>query len=319
MAAMNTAAPSIDLGHLRSWIGRVQTDHDVAALRHAHLMAATIARPGPALQAGEPLPPLWHWLYFLDGLPPADLGRDGHPARGGFLPPVPLPNRMWAGGRVEFEAPIPLGAAIEKRSQVLAIEHKRGRSGELVFVTVQHEVLVAGRRCVREEHDIVYKQAVPVGSAVAPVPAVGGMAAGISAGTAADLLAAAPARAPAAAEAPPPGQHHVRLTPDSTLLFRYSALTFNGHRIHYDLDYCRQVEGYANLVIHGPLVATLLAGLAEQAGGRPLRRFSYRGLRPALLGTTLDLHADVAANQVRVWSILPGGAVSMQAEAELAA
>jgi len=280
----------IDLPHLQSWVGREQTDRDIAAVRHARLMAATVAQPGPVLTEGDTLPPLWHWLYFLEGRPPAELGADGHPARGGFLPPVPLPNRMWAGGRIEFDAPVPLGATMDRRSHVLGVEHKAGRSGDLVFVTVQHEIVVDGRRCLREEHDIVYK---------------GPSAPGAS--------------APSAADAPRPGTHQRMLTPDSTLLFRYSALTFNGHRIHYDQDYCRQVEGYDNLVIHGPLVATLLAGFAQELGGRPLARFDYRALRPAILGVTLTLHAEVDADAVRVWSALPGGVPGMQATAMLAA
>ncbi|MEY8876779.1 MAG: MaoC family dehydratase N-terminal domain-containing protein, partial [Leptothrix sp. (in: b-proteobacteria)] len=280
--------------HLRRWIGPVHTDHDQATLRHARLMAATIARPGAALQAGDALPPLWHWLYFLEGEPPAELGPDGHPARGGFLPPVPLPNRMWAGGRVEFEAAVPLGAEMEKRSQVLRIEHKQGRSGELIFVTVQHEVFVAGRRCLREEHDIVYKRPTP---------------------------AAAPAAATTATPLPAPGAHQRVITPDATLLFRYSALTFNGHRIHYDQRYCREVEGYDDLVIHGPLNATLLAGLAaEVAGGlsgRPLRRFDYRNLNPVTLGATLTLHAqpDAQAGQAQLWLHDQHGRVALQASA----
>lgn len=279
----------IDLPYLRTWVGREQADRDVADVRHAHLMAATVARAGPPLQAGDPLPPLWHWLYFLEGRPPADLGPDGHPARGGFLPPVALPNRMWAGGRVEFEAPLPLAATMDRRSRVLSVEHKSGRSGDLVFVTVQHELLVDGRRCVREEHDIVYKGPTP------PSPA-----------------------SPPVAEPPATGRHQRTIRPDTTLLFRYSALTFNGHRIHYDQDYCRQVEGYDNLVIHGPLVATLLAAFAQDLGGRPLRRVDYRGLRPAILGVTLTLHGEIEGDTVRVWSALPGGAVNMQATAALA-
>ena len=220
-----------DPGRLREWIGREREDEDVAHLRHARLMAATVGREGPPLEAGDALPPLWHWIYFLEGSPPARLGRDGHPARGAFLPPVPLANRMWAGGRVDFEAPGPLGAPVRKRSRIVAVDAKRGRSGPLVFVTVRHEVFANGARCIAEEHDIVYRDPPPAAGTPAPVT-----------------------------DEPPPGEVRRTVEPDTTLLFRYSALTFNGHRIHYDLDYCRRVEGYANLVIHGPLVATLLAG-----------------------------------------------------------
>ena len=218
---------------------------------------------------GTALPPLWHWIYFLEGLPPGELGRDGHPARGGFLPPVPLPNRMWAGGRVAFLAPVPIGARVRKVSRILKVDHKVGRSGDLVFVTVLHEVgTLSGDVLVREEHDIVYKSA------------------------------SRPSRPAATTDAPAPAPFEKRVTPTSTTLFRYSALTFNGHRIHYDQDYCREVEGYANLVIHGPLVATLLAGFAEEASGHRLREFNYRGVSPALLGETITLGAAIDGDQV---------------------
>jgi 3-methylfumaryl-CoA hydratase len=283
---MSTTPP--DLGHLRQWIGREREDEDVASLRHARLMAATVARPGPALEAGDALPPLWHWIYFLEGVPAAELGRDGHPARGAFLPPVPLSNRMWAGGRVEFDAPVPLGASIRRRSRILSVDAKQGRSGPLVFVTVRHEVYANGARCIAEEHDIVYRDPPSPGSGAAP-----------------------------AGENPDPGLHRRRIEPDTTLLFRYSALTFNGHRIHYDLDYCRKVEGYANLVIHGPLVATLLAGFAQEVAGKPLRRFEYRASKPAILGTTLTLEANREGERVDAWCRLAEGGVSMRANALL--
>ena len=278
----------IDLDHLRTWIGHTRSDEDLIAARHARLMAATVDHPGPGrLRDGEPLPPLWHWLYFLEGLPSGELGRDGHPARGGFLPPVPLANRMWAGGRLSFLRPLPIGARIRKTSRVLAVDHKKGRAGDLVFVTVLHELAaLSGELLVREEHDIVYKDA-------SPPPAGGGE-------DRSEPLAAGACSRPFA--------------PDSTTLFRYSALTFNGHRIHYDQDYCRNVEGYANLVIHGPLTATMLAGFAEQAGGRQLREFAYRGLRPALLGETLTLAAEFAGDGATLTARLANGAPSMRAE-----
>ena len=251
---------AVDLAHLQGWIGRVQEDEDVIAARHARLMAATVGHPPQGLVDGAALPALWHWLYFLEGRPAGELGRDGHPARGGFLPPVPLANRMWAGGRIEMAAPIAIGSTVQRRSQVLRVDHKQGKSGELVFVTVLHELLsAAAELLLREEHDIVYTD----GATRRPPP---------------------PAEAPAAASGP-------RFTPDAVMLFRYSALTFNGHRIHYDLDYCRRVEGYDNLVIHGPLNATLLANHAELLSGGVLKRFDYRLLAPALLGCTLAIDA----------------------------
>lgn len=278
---------AIDFAHLRQWVGRLQTDADTVALRHARLMAATIGQPAAPLQTGDPLPPLWHWIYFLEGAPASQLGPDGHAARGGFLPPVPLPNRMWAGGRVVMEAPLPIGAPVEKHSQVLSVDLKQGRSGDLVFVTVLHEIFVDGSRCVREEHDIVYKQAQP-------------------------------ARAPAPGEVAPDGVHQRPWQPDTTQLFRYSALTFNGHRIHYDADYCRAVEGYADPVVHGPLVATMLAGFAQEVAGRPLRSFVYRGLQPALLGAPLSLHLAADREKMLAWCRLANGQTCMRAEATFA-
>jgi len=273
----------IDIEHLRQWVGKTRAERDILAPRHAGLMAATLGRA--PLPAGAALPPLWHWIYFLEGLPPAELGRDGHPARGGFLPPVPLANRMWAGGQLEFHAPLPLGAEVEKRSRILSVEHKSGRSGELVFVAVQHQMVHDGVVAVTEVHDIVYKEPTPAGAR------------------------------PPASPALPPATHSESITPDSTMLFRYSALTFNGHRIHYDADYCRNVEGYPNLVIHGPLNATLLAACAERVAGRPLKRFAYRGLRPSLLGSELTINAAAAGDGLLLWVGLPDGGVSMRAEA----
>lgn len=279
----------MNTSELQHWLGRTQTEHDTAWLDPARRMAATLDLAADPLQPGQPLPPLWHWLYFLEAHPRAQLGRDGHPARGGFLPPVALPNRMWAGGRVAFLAPLPLGAALERRSSVVSITPKQGRSGALVFVTVRHEVSADGTLGVREEHDIVYK--------------------GDTAG------APPPVAAPAGELAPPPPHDTLRnWTPDSTQLFRYSALTFNGHRIHYDADYCRSVEHYPNLVVHGPLVATQLAALGQEVAGRPLSRFDYRSLRPSFLGDTLRLCARRTEHDgIELNAVLPDGGVSMQA------
>ena len=281
----STDGDAIDLDFLRTWIGRESISEDLLSVRHARLMAATLGLPQMQFDAGTPLPPLWHWLYFLEGLPASELGRDGHPARGGFLPPVPLANRMWAGGRLEFHAPVALGTSVRKRSAVTSVEHKRGRSGDLVFVTVRHEILDADKIAITEEHDIVYKPPTPPG-----------------------------ATRPAAARMPTPS-HSEPFEATSTMLFRYSALTFNGHRIHYDVDYCRNVEGYSNLVVHGPLQATLLAGLAARLGPRPLRQFRYRGVQPNLLGTPLTINAVPGDKGMTLWTAQSDGAVSMQAEA----
>lgn len=280
---------AIDLEDLRRWTGRLRTDEDLISARHARLMAmAADFSAVSRIRDAERLPPLWHWIYFLEGLPPAELGPDGHPARGGFLPPVPLPHRMWAGGRVSFVAPIPIGSIVRKESRVLEVEHKTGRSGELVFVTVLHELKTQqGRLLIREEHDIVYRG---------------------------DML---PGKPSSSREAPPSAQFTKVFTPDSTLLFRYSALTFNGHRIHYDADYCREKEGYENLVIHGPLMATLLAAFAEEVSQRQIREFSYRAISPALLGGPVTLHASMQEERVVLYATTESGKVCMQADVML--
>lgn len=273
--------------HLRTWIGKSRNDEDLISVRQARLMAATVDFPHPErIRAGQVLPPLWHWVYFLDAVAPSELGRDGHPARGGFLPPVPLPNRMWAGGRISLPHPVILDAPLRKESRILQVEHKQGRSGELVFVTVLHELKDRnGILCIREEHDIVYKSAAVPGS---PPPAE-----------------------------VPQGALTRSYTPSSTELFRYSALTFNGHRIHYDQDYCREVEGYRNLVIHGPLVATMLANFAEEVSGKQLVEFSYRGLSPAILGDTITQHASTDGPRIDLGAVLNGQIACMKAEARV--
>ena len=275
---------TVDLAHLRQWLGKQHHDREVLSSRHARLMAATLGLPQGGFQAGAPLPPLWHWLYFLEGVPPEALGPDGHPARGGFLPPVPLPNRMWAGGNLAFHAPLPLEAEVEKRSSIVAVEHKQGRSGDLIFVTVRHELSHDGQLALTEHQDLVYKEAAPPPPRAAP----------------GDLR---------------PAEHTRPFLPDATTLFRYSALTFNGHRIHYDADYCRRVEGYAAPVVHGPLLATMLAALAEIVAGKPLRQFHYRGLRPSLLGAPLTLNAASEGADLLLWVALPDTTVSMTAKA----
>lgn len=280
----STTPPIIDLAHLRTWIGHPIETEDALSVRHARLMAATLGLPQTDLTAGTALPPLWHWLYFLEGAPPNELGRDGHPARGGFLPPVPLSNRMWAGGRVAFHHPVALGATVRKRSTVTAVEQKQGRSGTLVFVTVRHDILDAGQIAISEEHDIVYKAPAPPSTTRPSPPTM------------------------------PTPTHSEMFEATSTMLFRYSALTFNGHRIHYDMDYCRDVEGYADLVVHGPLQATLLAGLAVRLESRPLRHFRYRGLHPNLLGTPLTLNAAPSGDGLTLWAAQTDGTVTMQAD-----
>ncbi len=264
------------------YVGRAETCADTVWPSLVRGMAAT-------LETGEPphvLPPLWHWTLFADWAPASGLGLDGHPKRGGFLPPVhDLPRRMWAGGRVRFLAPLHAGDAVERTSTILFVTEKTGGSGRLVFVTVRHAISGPSGPALEEEQDIVYRGA--EGEAVKP-------------GDPAPPIDAAAAR---------------EVFPDPVLLFRYSALTGNGHRIHYDADYVRDVEGYPGLIVHGPLQATWMAALAAELGA--LRRFSFRGRRPAFAGAPMQVEAWRAGDGLRLRTTDSGGAICMTAEAEL--
>ena len=234
---------------LSAWVGRSEEIHDHLSLNLLQRIAATLGEP--ELQAGDPLPPLWQWCFFQPAVPEAGLGTDGHPARGGFLPPADNRNRMWAGGRVEFHTPLKAGAEASRVSTILKVEEKVGRTGALLFVTVQHDYLQDGQLAIREEQDIVYREPTPpkmTSSAVLPE-----------------------------------GDWQESITPTPTLLFRYSAVTFNGHRIHYDWPYVTEAEGYPGLVVHGPLMATLnLRAFCRTRPGVQLKRFSFRGVRPLI-------------------------------------
>lgn len=284
-----------DMDHLRSWVGKEKNESDQLDVRHARLMAATLDHPVSEIAEGQPLPPLWHWAYFLEGLPPGELGQDGHPARGAFLPPVPLPNRMWAGGALTFHEPLIIGTTMDKRSHIVSVEGKQGKTGPLVFVKVRHELSRGGKLLVTEDQDIVY-----TGPRKGGNPEAGQMAS--------SQLAFLPEHAEL-------GSLMKRYMPTSTLLFRYSALTFNGHRIHYDADYCREVEGYPDLVVHGPLNATLLANYAQQRGGI-LTSFHYRGVRPAFLGTEIGLYIKDKVQGMQLSMVTPDSDVVMKAECQ---
>ncbi|MBV7394100.1 FAS1-like dehydratase domain-containing protein [Mameliella sediminis] len=272
--------------HVREWIGRSEVWHDTLRAQPACFMQATIGRE-PDLKDGDALPPLWHWLYFLEAKPAGVLGRDGHPQKGGFLPPVELPRRMWAGGRFEFHEPLRLGDDVRKVSTIKDVVEKDGRSGKLCFVTVRHEMFSGGQLAVTEEHDIVYRED-PAPDAPRPVPA----------------------------KAPENAEFSEEIHPTQVMLFRYSALTFNGHRIHYDVDYARQVEGYDGLVFHGPLTATLLVDLASRKMGRTPRAFSFRGLSPLSGLTPFRVEGRSAENAMDLWATRNDGALAMSAKAE---
>lgn len=267
------------------WINKSQSLEDTLLAQPARFMQATMGQ-APTLTEGDSLPPLWHWLYFLEAEPIGKLGRDGHPLKGGFLPPIDLPRRMWAGGRFEFLAPLRLGRRVRKTSVVKDIVEKRGRSGELCFVTVRHEIFDGDTLAVSEEHDIVYRED--------PHP---------------DAPKPEPVRAP---EDPIVSEE---ISPSSVMLFRYSALTFNGHRIHYDAEYACNVEGYDGLVFHGPLTATLLADLAQRETRRPLRSFTFRGLAPLAGLSSFQIEGRPGEDGMDLWAHRNDTALAMTATA----
>ncbi len=276
-----------ELAHLADWIGRSEERRDTICQAPLAALAALLDRDDAPPRPGDPAPPLAHWLYFLPANRQSDTGPDGHAVRGAFMPPVPLPRRMWAGSRIEFARPLVVGTEARRVSTIRDIVVKQGRSGTLVFVTVRHEVSDAGGLVLADEHDIVYR-----GAAALAAPAI---------------------PAPAGAE----WQREIR--PDPVLLFRYSAVTFNGHRIHYDHPYATQVEGYPGLVVHGPLIATLLVDLLRRH--RPdvtLRRYAFRAQRPlydTAAFATCGLPDD-ASRTARLWTRDAQGAITMDATAQ---
>jgi 3-methylfumaryl-CoA hydratase len=278
---------------LTAWIGRSQARQDTIGATPVAALTATLDHPAAPVARGMALPPLWHWLYFLPMHRQSEIGPDGHARRGGFLPPVPLPRRMWGGSRFDFRAPIRVGDAVDRRSTIEDVTTKQGRSGKLVFVKVRHELRCNGaaEAALVEVHDIVYREAKqPADVEPPPVPAPQGAA------------------------------WQREIVPDDVLLFRYSALTFNGHRIHYDRRYATEVEGYPGLVVHGPLIATLLMDLLRrQAPDAALAGFRFKAVRP-----TFDLHPFRVNGQpaadgrsVRLWAQDHEGWLTMDAEATL--
>jgi 3-methylfumaryl-CoA hydratase len=278
---------NLDLVHLQSWIGRSETLHDTVTAAPLRALTATLDRD----DVPDQLPPCWHWLYFLPTHRQSEIGPDGHPKRGGFLPPVPLPRRMWAGSRLRFVAPLRVGQSITRTSRIDDVRLKEGRRGPLVFVNVRHEIRGDGELAITDEHDIVYRENPQPGD---PPPA--GVAAPVDA------------------------QWSRRIEPDDVLLFRYSALTFNGHRIHYDRRYVTEVEGYPGLVVHGPLIATLLLDLLRrQLPEAQIRAFTFKAVKPVFDVAPFDVCGRrVDDKTVKLWARTPEGNVAMDASATLA-
>lgn len=280
---------TIDLEMLRSWIGRSTEATDAVTPRLVAEFRATLD-PHLARVAPDEAPLTLHWCLAPPTPPMSELGPDGHAAKGGFLPPVPLPRRMWAGGSVETTAPIRLGDAVTRRSTVTDVSLKEGRSGSLCFVTVRHELSTARGVALTERHDIVYRDVQPA-------------------------AAQAPARANEEVGATREAALVWEIDGSAALLFRYSALTFNTHRIHYDLSYVTQVEGYPGLVVHGPLQATLLFNLAGVLGGGAPRTFDYRGKSPLFAGDVFRVKGKRTAAGITCWTENASGQVCMEAEA----
>ncbi|MDP1740812.1 MaoC family dehydratase N-terminal domain-containing protein [Polaromonas sp.] len=293
---MNSDCRTVDaamLTTLQGWIGKTETFSDSVTAAPVRALSATLDRDDADPVPGTTLPELWHWLYFLPAARQSGLGPDGHPQRGGFLPPVPLPRRMWAGGRLQWQQqPLQVGDAVTRTSRIESVTHKSGRTGDLVFVLVKHAVRSRQGLALTEEHDIVYRANPQPGD---PVPA--------------PQLAAKNAA------------WSREIVPDDVLLFRYSALTFNGHRIHYDRKYVTEVEGYPGLIVHGPLIATLLADLLRRnMPGARLLKFEFRAVRPVFDLWPFKLHGLPSADgkTISLWTEDHEGWLTMQATATLA-
>lgn len=280
---MSEQISSLDIADLRGWIGREECVTDIVSADLVRKFRAMLNQPDNPTTEGSIAPRLIHFCLGQPAVPPSGLGRDGHPARGGFLPPVALPRRMWAGGNLTFQREIRVGDVVRKLSRIENVTLKQGRSGPLCFVSVKHSFEVDRQPVLTEQQDIVYRGDEP--------------------GIIKPMLPA------------PQGQHQCPFETSTTTLFRYSALTFNGHRIHYDRRYAVEVEGYSGLVVHGPLQATALHDFATRLKGKPPANFSFRGLSPLIDDDACVLHAEETEEAVRLWSAAKGGPIAMQAEA----
>lgn len=274
----------IDVEHLKKWLGSERESFDVITPRLANGLAAVLDESCDLVE-GDLAPVGIHWCLSPDIAPMSGLGADGHPARGAFLPPVPLPRRMWAGGELRFSGVFRVGDKVRRLSRVENIEVKEGRSGTLCFVTVHHEYSVSGSIILNEQHDIVYRA----------------------------LEASSGTKPPKADVVEPDMMLEIDGTP--TLLMRYSAVTFNGHRIHYDRDYCIHEEFYSGLIVHGPLQANYMLRMAFELNDNRLpERFSFRGLSPLFDGSMFTINAKRDDSGNKFWVLNSDGAITMQAE-----
>jgi 3-methylfumaryl-CoA hydratase len=276
----------LDLDHLRQWIGRTTEASDIVTAHLVKGLRATLFQEIGEPKAGDAAPFTAHWCLAQPVFPMSQLGPDGHPTRGGFLPPVPLPRRMWAGGELRFVDALRVGDESKRTSRISDITVKTGSTGTLCFVSVEHVVTSPRGIAIRERQDIVYRD-----------------------------MPGAP-RAPAEAAPPPAAQHRETHMADPVLLFRYSALTFNGHRIHYDRDYVTKVEGYPGLIFHGPLQAAFIVELAAKLrGGQPPKKFVYRGLQPLFEGSEFSVNANDNDAGMELWTANSAGQPTMKGTA----
>jgi 3-methylfumaryl-CoA hydratase len=273
----------------RAWIGRSEQTQDPMSAAQAQAAQATFDEDSAPLAEGDALPLPWHWFFFLPRAAQAALGEDGHPQRGGFLPPFPHPRRMFAGARMRVHQALRVGVPAQREATIRDVAIKSGKSGSLAFVTVAYRFIQGGELCLEEEQDIVYREP------GAPVPAP------------------QPAALPALAA----GAWSRSVVPDTRLLFRFSALTFNAHRIHYDRPYATAVEGYPGLVVHGPLTAVLLVQLLRRSSPRPIVAFDFRGQAPLFDGHAVRLSALQDGDRVALEARGPDGAVALAAAATL--
>jgi 3-methylfumaryl-CoA hydratase len=273
---------------LEEWIGREERTADEVTLPAVRRFAALLDLAPDAYRRGTAIPGPWYVVLFGPEARQSTLGPDGHPAKGQFLPPVPLPRRMFAGRRVSFHAPLVIGDEVTRVSRIQAITPKQGRSGAMCFVTVRHEITGPRGLAVVEEQDLVYREATP---------------------------AAAAKRDPA----PGTPDWTRAVTPDPTMVFRYSAITFNAHRIHYDLPYTREKEGYPDLVVNGGLTTSLLWELARSQAGREIRSSASRNVKALFVGRPITLCGRIVGDgKARAWALDAEGALALDAELELA-
>jgi len=277
----------LDIDHLRQWIGRSQEASDIVTAQLVKGLRATLFQEVGEPKAGDTAPFTVHWCLAQPVFPMSMLGPDGHPTRGGFLPPVPLPRRMWAGGELQFIDPLRVGDEAKRTSRISDVTVKSGSTGTLCFVAVEHVITTSRGVAIRERHDIVYRD-------------IGG----------------APAAAPKAPPPPPVAKHRESHVSDPVLLFRYSALTFNGHRIHYDRDYVTKVEGYPGLIFHGPMQAAFIVELAAKLhDGQPPKKLAYRGVQPLFEGTEFSVNASDKDGGMELWVANAEGQPTMKGTA----